>query len=234
MRKECEADLPGTLAAVAKIGYKGVEFAGYHGRNAKELRKLLDDNSLVACGTHTPYQTVLEDKLKETVEFNQTIGNKFLIVPSMSASSAQGWLDKAKLFNEIAEKLKPDGMFVGYHSHAGDFKKVDDQATWDIFATNTKPEVILQLDVGNCLDGGGDPIAELKKFPGRTRSIHIKAQGAGPEAVIGEDKQDWKQIFGICESTGGTEWYVVEHESSKDPVDAVKRSFSALQKMGKV
>ena len=234
MRKECEADLPGTLAAVAKIGYKGVEFAGYHGRNAKELRKLLDDNSLVACGTHTPYQTVLEDKLKETVEFNQTIGNKFLIVPSMSASSAQGWLDKAKLFNEIAEKLKPDGMFVGYHSHAGDFKKVDDQATWDIFATNTKPEVILQLDVGNCLDGGGDPITELKKFPGRTRSIHIKAQGAGPEAVIGEDKQDWKQIFGICESTGGTEWYVVEHESSKDPVDAVKRSFSALQKMGKV
>jgi sugar phosphate isomerase/epimerase len=74
----------------------------------------------------------------------------------------------------------------------------------------------------------------LKKYPGRTRSIHIKANGGGPEAVIGEDKLDWMQIFAICESTGETEWYVVEHETSKDPLDAVKRSFAALKKLGKV
>src|SRR5438270_12463249 len=85
LRVECKTDLPGMLAAVGKIGYKGVEFAGYHGRTAPELRKMLDDNGIVACGTHTPYESVLEDKLKETIEFNQIIGNKFLIVPSMSA-----------------------------------------------------------------------------------------------------------------------------------------------------
>src|ERR1051326_6066908 len=184
VRKECASDLPGTLAAVAKMGYKGVEFAGYHGRSAKELRKMLDDNGLIASGTHTPYETVLENKLKETVEFNRTIGNKFLIVPSMNASGTKGWMEKAKLFNEIAEKLKTEGMFVGYHSHAGDFKKMDGQETWEIFGSNTNPEVILQLDTGNCRDGGGDPIAELKKFPGRTRSIHIKPHGADPESVI--------------------------------------------------
>src|SRR6516162_8301462 len=99
IRDQCKTDLPGMLAAVSKIGYKGVEFAGYHGRTARELRKMLDDNGLVACGTHTPYDSVLEDKLKATVEFNQTIGNKFLIVPSMVAASKQQWLDKAKLFN---------------------------------------------------------------------------------------------------------------------------------------
>src|SRR5262245_16217481 len=97
VREQCKNDLPGTLAAISKIGYKGAEFAGYHGRTAAELKKLLDDNGLVACGTHTPYETVLADKLKETIEFNRTIGNKFLIVPSMSARSKQQWLDKAKL-----------------------------------------------------------------------------------------------------------------------------------------
>jgi hypothetical protein len=81
LRVECKSDLPGMLAAVSKIGYKGVEFAGYHGRNAMELRKMLDDNGLVACGTHTPYDSIQGDKLKETIAFNHTIGNSFLIVP---------------------------------------------------------------------------------------------------------------------------------------------------------
>src|SRR5207245_4551969 len=81
LREECKTDLPGMLSAVSKIGYKGVEFAGYHGRAAKELRKMLDDDGLIACGTHTPYESVLPDKLEETIEFNHTIGNKFMIVP---------------------------------------------------------------------------------------------------------------------------------------------------------
>src|ERR1035437_8717222 len=67
LREQCKTGLPGMLAAVSKIGYKGVEFAGYHGRSAQELRKLLDDNGLVPCGTHTPYESVQGDKLKETV-----------------------------------------------------------------------------------------------------------------------------------------------------------------------
>lgn len=234
LRDQCRTDLPGMLAAVSKIGYKGVEFAGYHGRSAKELRQMLDDNGLVACGTHTPYESVLGDKLQATVEFNRTIGNKFLIVPSMSAKSKQEWLDKAKLFNDLADKVKPDGMFVGYHAHSHDFEKFDGETAWDLFFGNTKQAVIMQLDTSNCCDGGADPVAVLKKYPGRAKSIHVKANGAGPEAVIGEDKIKWPQVFAWCESKGGTQWYVLEHESSKDPLDAVKRSFEALKKMGKV
>ena len=219
LREQCKTDLPGMLAAVSKIGYKGVEFAGYHGHSAKDLRKLLDDNAIVAC---------------ETVEFNHTIGNKFLIVPSMTARSKREWLEKAKLFNELADKVKADGMWIGYHSHGHDFKKVEGETPWDIFAGDTKPEVILQLDVSNCADGGADPVAELKKYPGRTRSIHIKPHGAGPEAVIGEDKLDWKEIFAFCEGPGKTDWYVVEHETSKDPLGTVRRTYEALKKLGKV
>ncbi len=102
--------MPGTLAAIAKSGYKGVEFAGYHGRSAKELRKMLDDLGLVACGTHTPYDSVQSNKLAETIEFNRTLGNRFLIVPSMSGKTKQDWLDKAKQFNELAARVKGNAM----------------------------------------------------------------------------------------------------------------------------
>lgn len=234
VREQCAKDLPGTLAAVAKIGYKGVEFAGYHGRSAAELRKMLDDLGLVACGTHTPYESVLADKLSETIEFNRTIGNKFLIVPWMTGKTKQDWLEKAKLFNEVAEKVKGQGMWTGYHAHAHDFEKIDGESAWDIFFGNTKPEVVMQLDTSNCAEGGADPVAVLKKYPGRAITIHLKANGGGPDAVIGEDKVDWKGVFEFCESKGGTRWYVVEHESGKDPIDAIKRSFEALKLMGKV
>ena len=234
VREQCAKDLPGTLAAVAKIGYKGVEFAGYHKRSAAELRKLLDDLGLVACGTHTPYESVLADKLAETIEFNRVIGNKFLIVPWMTGKTKQEWLDKAKLFNELVGKVSPHGMFVGYHAHAHDFEKLEGESAWDIFFGRTKPEVIMQLDTSNCCEGGADPVAVLKKYPGRAKTIHIKANGGGPEAVFGEDKVEWKSVFEFCEGQGGTQWYVVEHESSKDPIDAIRRGYMALKQMGKV
>ena len=235
LREQCKTDLPGMLAAVSKIGYKGVEFAGYHGRTAKELQKMLADNGLIACGTHTPYDSIQGDKLMETVEFNRTIGNKFLIVPWMNETkSKQEWLDRAKLFNEVADQVKPHGMWVGYHAHAHDFKEIEGVSAWDLFFGNTKPEVIMQLDTSNCREGGADPVAVLKKYPGRARSIHLKAYGAGPEGVIGQGDIDWKEVFAFCETKGKTQWYVVEQESSKDPLDAVKRCFEALRELGKV
>jgi sugar phosphate isomerase/epimerase len=175
------------------------------------------------------------DKLKETVEFNRIIGNKFIIVPWMNeAKSKQEWLDRAKLFNDIADTIKSEGMSVGYHAHQHDFNKIDGVSAWDLFFGNTKAEVIMQLDTSNCREGGADPVAVLKKYPGRARSIHIKSHGAGPEAVIGEGDIDWPAVFAFCEGEGKTEWYVVEHETSKKPLDAVKRNFEALRAFGKV
>lgn len=233
IREQAQKDTPGMLTAVSKMGYNGVEFAGYYGHSAKELRKWLDDNGLVCCGTHTPYESVLPDKLSETIEFNKTIGNKYLIVPWMEGKSKQEWLEKAKQFNDLADKVKGENMWVGYHAHAGDFKLFDGVTAWDLFFGSTKPEVIMQLDTSNCRDGGADPVAVLKKYPGRARTIHLKASGGGPDAVIGEDKIPWKEVFELCERNGKTDWYIVEHESGTEPLAAVARSFQALKKMGK-
>ena len=144
-------------------------------------------------------------------------------------------LATAKLFNELAAKLKEDGMRTGYHAHGGDFRKIDGKTAWEIFFSNTNPEVIMQLDIGNCLQGGGNPYAILKKFPGRSATVHLKEHGGPPEAVVGEGDVDWKKVFKICEKSGGTEWYIVEQEGygALTPLEAVARCIKNLRKMGK-
>ncbi|MHC4180411.1 MAG: sugar phosphate isomerase/epimerase family protein, partial [Planctomycetota bacterium] len=93
---------------------------------------------------------------------------------------------------------------------------------------------VMQLDIGNCISGGGDPIAVLKKFPGRSATIHLKEHGGKPEAVVGEGDVDWEKVFRLCETTGGTRWYIVEHErGAGSPMDNVRRCIQNLRKMGK-
>ena len=235
VRGQCEKDLPGVLQAVAKMGYEGVEFAGYYGRKADEMRKLLDDNGLKCCGTHIGLGTLTGDALKGTVEFNKTLGNPFLTVSSMPVpNTVQGAIDVAKRFNEIAAKVKPERMRVGYHAHGGDFKKIEGQTFWDVFFGNTGREVVMQLDIGNCIGGGGDPYAILKKFPGRSATIHLKEHGGKRGAPVGEGDVKWNEIFQLCETPGGTDWYIVEQESyAGGPLDSVKACIQNLRKMGK-
>ena len=90
----------------------------------------------------------------------------------------------------------------------------------------------MQLDVGNCRDAGMDPVAVLKQYPGRARTIHLKAHG-GREAIIGSDDINWKTIFEWCEGPGKTEWYVVEYEKSAEPMEMARKQFEALRRMGK-
>jgi len=235
LRVQLPKDFARTIEAVGKMGYQGVEFAGYHGWDKKpqELRKLLDDSGLKCCGTHTALNTLTGDNLKKTIELHKILGNTFLICPNISAHSAEAWKKVAAQFNDIADRAKEDGMFVGYHSHASDFEKFDGKTAWEIFFDNTKKEVIHQLDVGNTLDGGGDPLTLIRKYPGRTRTTHLKEHGGGRDTPIGEGKVDFKALFEAYESVGGVEWYVVEHETSRDPMKVAKQCLDNLHAMGK-
>jgi sugar phosphate isomerase/epimerase len=237
VRKECEKDLPGVLKALAAMGYQGVEFAGYYGRKAEELKKLLDDNGLACCGTHIGLNTLLGDQLAKTVEFNKTIGNPYLIVSYMGEDRL-GTVEKAestgRLFTELAEKVKAEKMRVGYHAHGGDAKKLGDRTAWEVFFSAAGPDVTMQMDIGNFMGGGGDPYAMLRKFPGRSATIHLKEHGGKSGAVIGEGDVKWAEVFELCETSGKTEWYIVEQESyAGGPLDSVKQCIDNLRKMGK-
>ncbi len=236
VRKEAEKDLPGVLAQVAKMGYQGVEFAGYYGHAAKDIRKMLDRNKLVCCGTHTAWETLADDKLAETIEFNKILGNKYLICPWLQPSEANPkdtWLGYAKRFNVLAEKVKPHGMWVGYHAHQHDFAPLDGTTGWDLIASNTSKNVILQLDLGNCMDGGGDPVKYLRLYPGRAITLHLKEHSAtNKKAMIGEGDVKWAEVFQLVRATGKTRWYIIEEEKDAvPPLQGAEISLNNLKKL---
>jgi len=236
VRKDCEKDLPGVVAAVAKMGYKGVEFAGYYERKAEDLRKMLDGNGLVCCGTHIQLDTLMPENLEKTIEFNKVLGNKYLIVPWLDPKTHKtkdAWLKTAKTFNELADKVKLHGMKVGYHNHKTDFTPIEGETPWDILFGNTSKDVIMQIDTGNAMDGGADPVAYLKKYPGRATTIHLKEfSKTNKNALIGEGDVKWKDVLSLCETTGGTEWYIIEEEKEGlPPIIAVETSLKNFNKL---
>jgi sugar phosphate isomerase/epimerase len=236
VREECKKDFPGTIAKVAKMGYKGVEFAGFYERPAKDVRKMLDDNGLLCCGSHTQITLLSNENLAATMEFNRTIGNKFIIVPYLDRkqlNTKADWLAKAKTFNEFADKTRAEGVHIGYHAHFGDFLPIDGETPWDILFGNTSKEVCMQLDTGNAMQGKADPVAVLKKYPGRSLTVHLKEFSAtNRKALIGEGDVKWKEIFEVCESTGGTQWYIIEEESGEyPPLESAELSLKNYKKL---
>jgi len=236
LRRVLGKDFRGTLEKVAKLGYQGVEFAGYYGhdRKPKELRKMLDDLGIVCCGTHTGVNTLIGDRLKRTVDLHKTLGNPYLMVPGLPGKyrkGREGWLEAAKLFNDISAKLKPLGMWVGYHNHAHEFHKIGNETPWDIFFSNTVHDVCMQLDTGNCMAGGGDPVHYLRKYPGRALTVHAKEFGT-PTTVVGEGKVPWKDVIAACRTVGGTRWLIVEFDrTSLDLFECAKRCIENLKGM---
>jgi len=239
VREDCARDLPGTLETVAKMGYEGVEFAGYYGRSADELRKMVDNLGLRVAGTHIGINTLLGDELKRTIEYNRILGNRFLIVPGLPEnmrSSKAAWLETARLMNEIAEKVRSEGMRVGYHNHAIEFQPMEGDLPWDVFFGATVPDVVMQLDTGNAMYGGVRPdgiLEILKRYPGRAATVHLKEfSSTNKQALIGEGEMKWKEFFSLCETIGGTEWYIVEQESyAFPPLECARRCIKNLRKM---
>ena len=240
VRDAASKDLPGVLKQIAEMGYQGVEFAGTYGHSAEKVKAMLDAAGLVCVGTHLSVEALLGETFDETVAYNKTIGNPNLVVAgglAKAIATDAGNRFTAYLFSELAQKAKKAGCRVGFHAHGGDFTDIDGQTAWDLFFERTDPEVIAEMDIGNTLACGADPYKAMEKFPGRGRLIHLKACGEqGPIIGGAGDRVDWKRAFEICESTAGTEWYIVEQEggaNSADPMDAVAGCMENLKKMGK-
>lgn len=234
VRKECEKDFEGTIKKISEMGYEGVEFAGYYGRSAKEIREILERYGLKVAGSHIGIDKLIGSEFERTLEFNSILGNKYLIIPYLPeeyTKTKDDLLRAVDLANEISEKVKALGMRVGYHNHAIEFNKINGETLWDIFFEIASKDVFMQLDTGNAMDGGVDPVEILKKYPGRVKTIHLKEYPFSAIA-IGEGKIRWREIFELCETTGGTEWYIIEYENPRFPaLEIVKLCLENLKKL---
>lgn len=238
IRQDCAQDLAGTLKKVAAMGYAGVEFAGFHNHPAAEVKKMLDGCGLKAAGAHVGITALLGDEFQKTVDFHRTIGNEYLVVPGLPENyrnTIDAWKKSADLMSGIAAQLKPLGLFTGYHNHTHEFTAMGGEIPWEVVASRTGKDFVMQADTGNALAGGCDVIPYIRKYPGRSRTVHLKEHSATNEkAVIGQGDIAWKAVFEACETVGATEWYIVEQESyAATPLESVEQCLKALRAMGK-
>jgi sugar phosphate isomerase/epimerase len=220
VRGELAKDLLGTVAAVGKMGYEIVEFYApyleWTPDRAREVRKVLDDSGLKCRSTHNNGPSFTPDGLKKAIELNQIIGSTNVIMASAPrATTVDAWKALGDQLTAVAAQLKPLGMATGYHNHQVEWRPVEGKRPMDVIAASTPPEVVLQFDVGTCVEVGADPIAWIKANPGRIKSVHCKdwAMASGYNVPFGEGAAPWKAIFEAAESTGGVEYYLVEQET---------------------
>ena len=219
VRDELMKDLPGTVTAVAKMGYQVVEFYApyfeWTPAAAKDVRKLLDDLGIQCRSTHNGPPSFTPDGLKKAIELNQIIGSKNIIMSSAGrVDGIAGWEQLAARMTEVASQLRPLGMSTGFHNHQTEWKEVEGKRPMDVLAAGTPKDFVLQFDVGTCLEAGVDPVGWIKSNPGRIRSMHCKdwSKDKGYAVAFGEGDAPWKQIFAAAEAGGGIEYYLIEQE----------------------
>jgi sugar phosphate isomerase/epimerase len=223
VRDELKKDLSGTVDAVAKMGYECVEFyAPYFDWTpefAKQVRKQLDDLKIRCYSTHNNMES-FGSGMDRAIELNKILGTKYIVMASAGkVSSIDGWKQVADTLNQANQRMSSHGLHAGFHNHAAEWGAVDGQIPMQILAENTDKTVMLQLDVGTCVEAGSDPVAWIDNHPGRIRSLHLKdwSPEKGYRVLFGQGVVPWKDVFAAAESKGGVEYYLIEQEGSEYP-----------------
>ena len=166
-------DLKDALRQVAEMGYKYIEFAGFFGHPAEEVKAWLDGFGLICSGTHTGGDALAEDKIMDTVAYHKTIGCADLIIPGMDWSTLEKHEENIALINRALPILKENGIRLGYHNHSDEFfatpygKIIEDEII-------ARTEAALEVDTFWAFNAGIDPVAFCEAHKDRIRMIHLK------------------------------------------------------------
>jgi sugar phosphate isomerase/epimerase len=236
VRGELEKDLVVTLQTVAKQGYECVEFFSPYFEwttdYAKQVRRQLDDLGMKCYSTHNGLKSYQPDGIGKAMELNGIIGARYIVLASAGdPKTIDGWKRVAETLNHGNEKFRTGNFHAGYHNHDVEWRPIDDQRPMEVLAKETDKSVMLQLDVGTCLEASCDPVAWIERNPGRIRSLHLKdwSAGNGYKVLFGEGAAPWKKIFAAAESKGGVEFYLIEQEGSRYPeFETADRCFVAF------
>lgn len=173
VRDAAQGDLLGTLEKVGRLGYHYAEFAGFFGIPAEDVKAKLDECGMEVSSTHTGWQELTDDKIAETIKYHKTIGNGFIIIPGADLSDQKKLDDFIELVNRVQPVLANEGIKLGYHNHAHEFKTNEDGSKiYEQIKSRTKLE--LEIDTYWAYVGGQDPIAMMHELKDRVHIIHIK------------------------------------------------------------
>lgn len=259
VRDDMRKDPLATLKALAEMGYKDVEHANYvsrkfYGYTAPEFKKILADLGMTMTAGHTVLQMKhydastkdFTDEWKYTVEDAATLGQKFVISPSMDGKVRKDYnqlMQLMEIFNKSGELCNKSGMKFGYHNHDFEFsERLNDKTLYDIILQNTDPKLVMQqLDIGNMVNGGAKAADLLKKYPNRFESMHVKdailAEGGNEKyesTILGTGIVKVKEVIDMGRKSGGTWHFIVEQEAyqGKAPIDSVREDLAVMKKWG--
>lgn len=234
VRTKVAADMAGTLAALGKIGYKEVEFAGYFNHPATEIRAMLDGNGLAAPSAHFGIEAIETDSAK-TFADAKMIGHEFITVASLPRgpkATADDWKQMAAQFNRAGSACKSAGFRFAFHNHNDIVRKTGDVLPIDLLMKETDPGLVsYEMDIYWAVNGGADPLQLLAAYPGRFSMFHVKDSMGPPDhrmADVGAGVIDFKTIFARAR---GIEHYFVEHDNPPDPMTSVAASYKYLSNL---
>jgi sugar phosphate isomerase/epimerase len=223
-----------TLDQVARIGYKEVEFAGYFGKTAKEIRALLDANGLTAPSAHSADMNSIRNRFAQVIDDAAAIGHQYVVCASLPRSemTLDGYKRIAGEFNRAGEQAARAGVMVGFHNHDGEFAPLGDTNGYDILLAETDPRfVTMQMDLFWTVKGGKDPLAYFAKYPGRFSSVHVKDMAAGGAMVdVGAGQMPFGMYFAQS-GQAGIKHYFVEHDTPADPMGSIAASYKHLRNL---
>jgi len=235
VRDQMKADFEGTLAHIAEIGYKEVEFAGYFDHAAADVKAILNRHGLAAPSTHVAFEN--DEKWKAALDTAKTIGHEYIVmpwIPQERRKTLDDWKNFAQVFNHAAQMAHDAGIQFAYHNHDFEFPKMDGQVPYDVLLQNTDPKLVqLEIDLYWITKAGQDPLAYFSRWPGRVPLVHVKDSAGPPEhkmVDVGQGKIEWKRIFAKREQAG-IKHFFVEHDQPPQPFDDIAASYKYLSQL---
>jgi sugar phosphate isomerase/epimerase len=232
VRAALEADFDATLARVAAIGYREVEFAGYFGRSAQQVRALLQRTGLIAPSAHIPLDAI-GTGWEGVIENALAIGHRYLVVASAGAvADIDGYRRIAERFNHAGEVAKKAGIRFAYHNHDSEFAPLAGELPYDVLLAATDPQyVCFEMDLYWIIKGGQNPLTYFMRWPGRIQMVHVKDAAAAPPhrmTDVGAGMIDWRTILGRG-TRAGVRHFFVEQDEASDPFASIAASFAYLR-----
>jgi len=211
VRDITEKDFKGTLEKLSKMGYTGVEFAGYGGLSAQEMKEVLVANSLSPIGSHIGMER-LTKHLDEEIAYHKVLGTEYLICPSSGIKTGEDALKLADTFKPIIEKISGEGLKFAYHNHAYEFDQSNGEYLLDILFENLPQEAVMELDVYWSAYAGVDSLSYMEKHKNRLKLLHIKQIDKEKQNVdLNNGILDFNEIITKAKIFG-TEHFIFEQE----------------------
>lgn len=236
VRDALARDFDGTLAHIAELGYRELEFAGYHGKSPADVRATITRLGMTAPASHVSLAEFRKDAERAIANATQ-VGHRYLVVPWLDASERKTLDDYRRLadeLNTLGERVRNASMILGYHNHDFELEPIEGRVPLDVMLERADPSlVVLELDLYWATKAGADPLTYFSRYPGRVHLVHVKDSAGAPDhrmVNVGQGTIDFARLLSRREQAGIRHAFV-EHDNPANALETLRVSHDHLAQL---